>query len=71
VGGIDFNQTEPPRYTDFAYLSFTIGMTYQVSDTNLRTTEIRAAALGQGLLSYVFGTGFIATMINLVVGLSR
>ena len=71
VGGIDFNQTEPPRYTDFAYLSFTIGMTYQVSDTNLRTTEIRAAALGQGLLSYVFGTGFIATMINLVVGLSK
>ncbi|HZL03696.1 MAG TPA: DUF1345 domain-containing protein [Cellulomonas sp.] len=71
VGGIDFNGTEPPRYTDFAYLAFTIGMTYQVSDTALRSTEIRAAALRQSLLSYVFGTGIIAAMINLVVGLRR
>ncbi|MGV8979306.1 MAG: DUF1345 domain-containing protein [Cellulomonas sp.] len=71
VGGIDFNQTEPPRYTDFAYLAFTIGMTYQVSDTDLRTTAIRATALRQSLLSYVFGTGFIAAMINLVVGLGK
>ncbi|HEX5332551.1 MAG TPA: DUF1345 domain-containing protein [Cellulomonas sp.] len=71
VGGVDFNGTEPPRYTDFAYLSFTIGMTYQVSDTNLRSTEIRAAALRQSLLSYVFGTGIIASMINLVVGLGK
>lgn len=71
VGGIDFNGTEPPRYTDFAYLAFTIGMTYQVSDTGLRSAEIRAAALRQGLLSYVFGTGIIAAMINLVVGLGK
>ncbi|PVU83199.1 DUF1345 domain-containing protein [Cellulomonas sp. WB94] len=71
VGGIDFNGTEPPRYTDFAYLSFTIGMTYQVSDTGLRSTEIRATALRQSLLSYVFGTGIIAAMINLVVGLGK
>lgn len=71
VGGIDFNDTEPPRYTDFAYLAFTIGMTYQVSDTDLRTTEIRAAALRQGLLSFVFGTGIIASVINLVVGLGK
>ena len=70
-GGIDFNTTEPPRYSDFAYLAFTIGMTYQVSDTNLLTTEIRAAALRQSLLSYLFGTGIIAAMINLVVGLGK
>ncbi|HEX7806159.1 MAG TPA: DUF1345 domain-containing protein [Cellulomonas sp.] len=71
VGGIDFNGTEPPRYTDFAYLSFTVGMTYQVSDTNLRSSEIRATALRQGLLSFVFGTGIIASVINLVVGLGK
>ena len=51
--------------------AFTIGMTYQVSDTDLRSTEIRAAALRQSLLSYVFGTGIIAAMINLVVGLGK
>jgi len=32
-GGIDFNQAEPPAYVDFAYLAFTLGMTYQVADT--------------------------------------
>jgi uncharacterized membrane protein len=71
VGGIDFNTDEPPRYSDFAYLSFTVGMTYQVSDTNIRSAAIRRAVLRQGLLSFVFGTGIIATMINLVAGLSR
>jgi uncharacterized membrane protein len=70
-GGIDFNSDEAPRYSDFAYLAFTVRMTYQVSDTNITSAAIRAAALRQGLLSYVFGTGIIATMINLVAGLSR
>lgn len=70
AGGIDFNDPHPPRYSDFAYLSFTIGMTFQVSDTNLQTTAIRATALRHALLSYLFGVGIIATMINLVAGLS-
>jgi uncharacterized membrane protein len=68
-GGIDFNQKEPPRYLDFAYLAFTLGMTYQVSDTNLQSSRIRATALRHGLLSYVFGSVVLATTINLVVGL--
>jgi uncharacterized membrane protein len=71
TGGIDFNQPDPPRFTDFAYLAFTIGMTYQVSDTNLRDSRIRAAAFRHGLLSFVFGSMILATMINLVAGLSR
>ena len=71
AGGIDFNQQEAPRYTDFAYLSFTIGMTFQVSDTDLQTTQIRATALGQALLSYLFGVVIIATTINLIAGLAR
>jgi uncharacterized membrane protein len=70
VGGIDFNQEEPPRFIDFAYLAFTIGMTYQVSDTNLKNTRIRMAALRHGLLSFVFGSMILATMINLVAGLA-
>jgi uncharacterized membrane protein len=70
VGGIDFNQPDPPTYTDFAYLAFTIGMTFQVSDTPLRSKVIRHAALRHALLSYVFGTGILATTINLVASLS-
>jgi uncharacterized membrane protein len=67
--GIAFNQPTPPRYSDFAYVAFTIGMTFQVSDTNLQTPAIRATALRQALLSYLFGAIIIATMINLVAGL--
>jgi uncharacterized membrane protein len=65
-GGIDFNQGEPPRYLDFAYLSFTIGMTFQVSDTDLRTPALRATALRHALLSYLFGAVILAATINLV-----
>ncbi len=69
--GIDFNQKQAPRFTDFAYLAFTIGMTFQVSDTNIQTSEIRATALRHGLLSYVYGTVIIATAINLVASLAK
>lgn len=71
AGGVDFNEDDPPRYSDFAYLSFTIGMTYQVSDTNLKTKEIRATALRHALLSYLLGVGIIAVTINLVAGLGK
>jgi uncharacterized membrane protein len=70
VGGINFNQEEPPRFADFAYLAFTIGMTYQVSDTNLESSQIRVAAFRHGLLSFIFGSMILATMVNLVAGLS-
>lgn len=70
TGGVDFNQDGPPRYIDFAYLAFTIGMTFQVSDTDLKTTTIRGAALRHALLSYLFGSIILATTINFVVGLS-
>ncbi len=68
-GGIDFNQAEPPRYADFAYLAFTLGMTFQVSDTSLTSSVMRAAALRHALMSFLFGSIILATLINLVAGL--
>jgi uncharacterized membrane protein len=68
-GGIDFNQDEPPAYRDFAYIAFTLGMTYQVSDTALRNPTMRATVLRHTLLSYVLGAVVLAATINLVVGL--
>jgi uncharacterized membrane protein len=56
VGGIDFNQDELPRFMDFGYMAFTIGMTYQVSDTTLRSSQIRLAAFRHGLQAFVFGS---------------
>ena len=71
AGGIDFNQEAPPRYSDFAYLAFTVGMTFQVSDTDLQTAALRAEALRQALLSYLLGAVILAATINLVAGLLR
>jgi len=70
-GGIDYNEREDPDYLDFAYLALTIGMTFQVSDTNLETKAIRRTALRHALLSYSFGTLIIATTINLIAGLGK
>ena len=66
---IDFNQPEDPQFSDFAYFSFNLGMAYQVSDTNLRSSDVRRVVLGHTLLAYLFGTIIIASTINLVVGI--
>jgi uncharacterized membrane protein len=69
-GRIDFGEPRhKPTYRDFAYLAFTIGMTYQVSDTTLRSSPIRRSVLGHALLSYVFGVAIVAGAINLLAGL--
>lgn len=70
-GSVDFNTEAPPRFSDFAYLSFTLGMTYQVSDTDIKTPALRKIVLFHTLLSYVFGTGIIAATINLVAGAAK
>lgn len=67
--GIDFNQSEDPDYRDFAYVSFVLGMTYQVADTSLRNREFRMTVLRHGLLSYLFGAVILASVINLISGL--
>jgi uncharacterized membrane protein len=69
--GVDFGETEQPDYRDFAYLAFTIGMTYQVSDTALRNRRLRRTVLGHALLSYVFGVVIVASGVNIIAGLAR
>jgi len=70
-GGIDFNESGLPDYPDFAYLAFTIGMTFQVSDTNIKTKLIRRTALRHAWLSFPLGAVIIAACINLVSGLAK
>lgn len=71
AGGIDFNQDEPPVYSDFAYLAFTIGMTFQVSDTDIGTRALRRAALRHALLSYLFGAVLLAMTVNVGASLLK
>ncbi len=68
---IDFGDpgAGPPTYRDFAYLAFTIGMTYQVSDTTLREGRLRRAVLIHAIFSYVFGIVIVSAGVNIVAGL--
>jgi len=68
-GGIEFNEPEPPTYQDFAYFSFTVGMTFQVSDTNITAKPVRSLALRHALLSYLFGAIILAVAINVFASL--
>jgi uncharacterized membrane protein len=67
--GIDFNEDDPPDYRDFAYLAMTIGMTFQVSDTDLGTKDIRRTALRHALISWLFGAVLIGLTINVLASL--
>ena len=68
-GGIIFNQDDDPEYTDFAYFSVGLGMTYQVADTNVTRNAIRRIVIAQTTIAYVFGALILGTIINLVTGL--
>ena len=68
-GGIDFQSDDLPDYLDFVYLAFTVGMTFQVSDTNISDRRIRRAITRHALLGYLFGTVIIGVTINVVGGL--
>lgn len=64
--GVKFEGVELPDYRDFAYLSFCIGMTYQVADTDLQTARYRRVVMSHALLSYLFGAVIVAITINVM-----
>jgi uncharacterized membrane protein len=70
-GGISFNEDDPPAYPDFAYFAFTIGMTFQVSDTNIEDKTIRRTALRHALISYLFGAVLVAMTVNVGASLLK
>ncbi|GAC1603948.1 MAG: DUF1345 domain-containing protein [Candidatus Saccharimonadales bacterium] len=70
-GGVDFGESTPPTYVDFAYLAATLGMTFQVSDTVLKNRQFRSIALKHALLAYLLGTVIIATTVNLIASLGK
>ncbi|HEV2369739.1 MAG TPA: DUF1345 domain-containing protein [Acidimicrobiales bacterium] len=71
LGSIDFNVDDPPQYSDFAYIAITVGLTFQISDTDLRSKELRRLAIQHMLLSYLLGAVIVAITINLVAGMTK
>ena len=70
-GGIDFKRGDPPAYADFAYIAFTVGMSYAPGENEPTSNHMRRIALGHALLSYTFGTGILAVAVNLVTNLGQ
>jgi len=68
VGGVDFPGGAPPRYSDFAYLAFTVGMTFQVSDTDVSSAQIRRTVLMHAVISFAYNTAILTFVLNLVFG---
>lgn len=66
--GFDFPDEVHPDYLDFAYYSFTIGMTFQVSDVTIKTKGLRRLTLIHALFSFLFNTILVALTINEVLG---
>lgn len=69
AAGLEFPEDDEPDYLDFAYFSFVLGMTFQVSDVQIASKKMRRIATFHGLLSFSFNTIMIALTINLIAGL--
>ncbi|MEV4656567.1 DUF1345 domain-containing protein [Micromonospora sp. NPDC049301] len=70
-GGIDFKREDRPAYADFAYVAFTVGMSFAPGENEPTTNHMRRIALGHALLLYAFGTGILAVAVNLVTNLGQ
>jgi uncharacterized membrane protein len=66
AGGLEFPGDREPDYVDFAYFSFVIGMTFQVSDVVITSRDFRKLALVHGMLSFGFNTVILALALNTV-----
>jgi uncharacterized membrane protein len=69
AGGLHFPGEKTPNYLDFAYFSFVVGMTFQVSDVQVTSREMRQLVLLHGILSFAFNTLILALAINTVSSL--
>ncbi len=69
AGGLDFPGEKKPGYLDFAYFSFVIGMTFQVSDVQVTAGAMRKLVLLHGILSFAFNTLILALAVSTVTSL--
>jgi uncharacterized membrane protein len=69
--GLKFPEGAEPDYLDFAYFSFVIGMTFQVSDVEVTDKKMRKIVLAHGLVSFALNTFVVALTINFIAGLSK
>ena len=54
-----------PDYSDFAYYSFVVGMTSQVSDVAVTSQPMRRLTMLHGILAFLFNVVVLALAINI------
>lgn len=64
--GIGFPGEPPTSYLDFAYLAFTVGATFQVSDNTVGSTKLRNLVTAHALAAYLYNTAILAVGISLL-----
>ncbi len=67
--GLIFPGSKDPNDFDFAYFSFVIGMTFQVSDVQITDPGVRRVVLFHGLISFAYNSTIVALVINIISGL--
>ena len=67
-GGIEIPGCDEPDYWDFVYFSFTLGMTFQTSDSQITSWRIRRISIGHCLAAFVFNLGVLGFSINVIGG---
>lgn len=67
-GGLDVPETKEPDYWDFVYFAFTLGMTFQTSDVQITSRQLRKAATLHSLIAFVFNLGVVAFTVNVLGG---
>jgi uncharacterized membrane protein len=68
IGGVEFPGCKAPDYLDFAYLAFTVGMCFQVSDATISSAQIRRTVLLHAVLAFIYNTAILAFVLNLAFG---
>lgn len=71
AGGLNFPDDQEPDFLDFAYFSFTAGMTFQVSDVEVSSKELRRLTFLHSLISFGYNATIIAISVNIIGGLSK
>ena len=61
-----FPGSREPDYLDFAYYSFVVGMTSQVSDVAVASRSMRRLTMIHGVLAFMFNIAVLALSINII-----
>lgn len=65
--GFIFPGTPEPTYLDFLYISFTVGLTYAMSDVNVTNEVQRRTVLIHSVISFFFYSTVLGVVLNAIL----